>query len=107
GGAAEAAAGAGGAPRRAGVFSAAGLLYARAERHDVRFCRVSARDGDARELSRLEVDMRAALTTGEESSWDRVADMRYRGQNWSIPVEWPEGATLAELVERFEDAHER
>jgi 5-oxoprolinase (ATP-hydrolysing)/N-methylhydantoinase A len=94
-------------PPLAGLFSAAGLLYARAERHDVRFCRVSARDGATEELRRLEADMRATLATGEESSWQRVADMRYRGQNWSIPVEWPEGATLAELVDRFEDAHER
>src|SRR5207248_2676641 len=34
-------------PALAGLFSAAGLLFARTERHDVRFCKVSARDGDA------------------------------------------------------------
>ena len=94
-------------PPLAGLFSAAGLLYARAERHDVRFCRVAARDGELDELRRLEDEMRAALGTGEEVAWQRVADMRYRGQNWSIPVDWPDGASLAELVERFEDAHER
>jgi 5-oxoprolinase (ATP-hydrolysing) len=94
-------------PPLAGLFSAAGLLYARAERHDVRFCRVAARDGDAGVLRRLEADMRTALATGEEVAWQRVADMRYRGQNWSIPVEWPQGSTLVELVDRFEAAHER
>jgi len=94
-------------PPLAGLFSAAGLLYARAERHDVRFCRVSARDGDPKELRRLEDDMRASLATGDEIAWQRVADMRYRGQNWSIQVEWPEGISLGELVDRFEQAHER
>jgi 5-oxoprolinase (ATP-hydrolysing)/N-methylhydantoinase A len=94
-------------PPLAGLFSAAGLLYARAERHDVRFCRVSARDGDAAELCRLEDDMRVSLATGDEVGWERVADMRYRGQNWSIPVEWPEHVSLSQLVDRFEHAHER
>jgi N-methylhydantoinase A/oxoprolinase/acetone carboxylase beta subunit/N-methylhydantoinase B/oxoprolinase/acetone carboxylase alpha subunit len=94
-------------PPLAGLFSAAGLLYARAERHDVRFCRVSARDGDPRELARLEAEMREHLATGAEVAWQRVADMRYRGQNWSIPVDWPDDLSLAELVDRFERAHER
>jgi 5-oxoprolinase (ATP-hydrolysing)/N-methylhydantoinase A len=94
-------------PPLAGLFSAAGLLYARAERHDVRFCRVSARDGDGEGLRRLEQEMRAALATGEDVAWQRTADMRYRGQNWSIPVEWPEDVPLAELVHRFEHEHER
>jgi 5-oxoprolinase (ATP-hydrolysing)/N-methylhydantoinase A len=94
-------------PPLAGLFSAAGLLYARAERHDVRFCRVSARDGDPGELRRLEDDMRASLATGDEVAWERVADMRYRGQNWSIPVGWPEHVSLPQLVDRFEHAHER
>ena len=33
--------------------------------------------------------MRAALATGSPASveWQRVADVRYRGQSWSIPVE--------------------
>ncbi len=94
-------------PPLAGLFSAAGLLYARAERHDVRFCRIAARDGDVEELRRLEDDMRESLATGEEVAWQRVADVRYRGQNWSLPVEWPEHASLAELVDRFEDSHEQ
>src|SRR4029077_3769358 len=93
-------------PPLAGLFSAAGLLYARAERHDVRFCRVAARGGDAEELRRLEHDMRASLATGEEVAWHRAADMRYRGQNWSLPVEWPEDMSLDQLVDRFEEAHE-
>jgi N-methylhydantoinase A/oxoprolinase/acetone carboxylase beta subunit/N-methylhydantoinase B/oxoprolinase/acetone carboxylase alpha subunit len=94
-------------PPLAGLFSAAGLLFARTERHDVRFCKVSARGGDASELDRLEAEMRAALDGDDVVAWQRVADVRYRGQNWSVPVEFPAGTTLAALVERFEAEHER
>jgi 5-oxoprolinase (ATP-hydrolysing)/N-methylhydantoinase A len=94
-------------PPLAGLFSAAGLLVARTERHDVRFCKVSAQDGDAAELERLDAEMRAALDGDGVVEWQRVADVRYRGQNWSIPVDFPDGMPLAELVERFEAEHER
>jgi hypothetical protein len=100
-------------PPLAGLFSAAGLLFARSERHDVRFCRVAAREGEVGVLWRLEAEMREGLAAalGEEDvEWQRVADVRYRGQNWSIPVEWPgaiDAASLRELAERFEAAHER
>ncbi len=94
-------------PPLAGLFSAAGLLFARPERHDVRFCKVSARDGDDEELRRLEEEMRASMDAPDVVEWQRVADVRYRGQSWSIPVEWPEGVDVAALVERFEEAHEQ
>ena len=94
-------------PPLAGLFSAAGLLFARTERHDVRFCKVSARNGDPGELERLDGEMRAAIDGDDVVAWQRVADVRYRGQNWSIPVDFPDGTTLAELVERFEAEHER
>ena len=101
-------------PPLAGLFSAAGLLFARAECHDVRFCRVSAREpATSTTLARLEAEMRAALdrAIGDDVvEWQRVADVRYRGQSWSIPVELARRARrrpLAALVERFEDAHEQ
>src|SRR5438105_2185183 len=97
-------------PALAGLFSAAGLLFARTERHDVRFCKVSARDGDPAELWRLDAEMRMALDGDDVVEWQRVADVRYRGQNGSVPVELPGGidaASLAALVERFEAEHER
>ena len=41
----------------------------------------------------------------------RAVDMRYAGQNYELPVEWPamesSPALIAELVTRFERAHER
>jgi 5-oxoprolinase (ATP-hydrolysing) len=94
-------------PPLAGLFSAAGLLFARSERHDVRFCKVSARAGDPGELHRLDAEMRAVLDEDDVVEWQRTADMRYRGQNWSIPIDFPDGMPLTELVDRFEDEHER
>ncbi|MGI8420729.1 MAG: hydantoinase B/oxoprolinase family protein [Gaiellaceae bacterium] len=92
-------------PPLAGLFSAAGLLVARAECHDVRFCRIDARSPDLDELRRLDAELRSAA--GE---WQRSADVRYRGQSWSVPVELPgelDAAAVAGLVERFEAEHER
>jgi 5-oxoprolinase (ATP-hydrolysing)/N-methylhydantoinase A len=92
-------------PPVAGLFSAVGLLSAREERHDVRFCRVDARRPDLALLGRLDAEMRV---DAPESL--RIADVRYRGQSWSVPVDFPgeiddDGA--AALVERFEAEHER
>ena len=101
-------------PPLAGLFSAAGLLFARAEFHDVRFCRVSAREPDLATLQRLDDEMREALAAslghGVEAEWQRQADVRYRGQNWSVTIDFPgtiDDAALAALVERFEAEHER
>ena len=80
-------------PPLAGLFSAAGLLYARAEFHDVRFCRVSVREPDFETLERLDAEMRAALTESIGDAgpveWQRLADVRYRGQNWSLTIDFP------------------
>ena len=101
-------------PPLAGLFSAAGLLYARAEFHDVRFCRVSAREPDLETLERLDAEMRAALAASigaaVEVEWHRQADVCYRGQNWSITIDFPDAIdpqALAGLVDRFEAEHER
>jgi 5-oxoprolinase (ATP-hydrolysing) len=102
-------------PPLAGLFSAAGLLFARAEFHDVRFCRVDARDPDISRLCRLDDEMRAQLETrmGDRSGmreWLRSADLRYRGQNWSVRVDFPGDigrASIARLIERFEEEHDR
>ena len=52
----------------------------------------------------------ASLGPGVEAEWQRLADVRYRGQNWSVTIDFPgeiDDAALAALVERFEDEHER
>ena len=102
-------------PPLAGLFSAAGLLFARAEFHDVRFCRVSAREpdlSDAAAARRRDAarPRRAARARRRGRMAARQADVRYRGQNWSVTVDFPgaiDDAAAAALVERFEDEHER
>jgi 5-oxoprolinase (ATP-hydrolysing)/N-methylhydantoinase A len=92
-------------PPLAGLFSAAGLLHAREERHDVRFCRIDAREPDLEQLRRLDAEMRVPGTSRQ-----RAADMRYRGQSWSVPVDFPDEideVSVTALVERFEAEHER
>ena len=91
-------------PPLAGLFSAIGLLHARAEWHDVRFCRIDARSPDLHELRRLDAEMRC-----DADDWQRTADVRYRGQSWSVPIDFPgeiDEASVAALVERFEAEHE-
>src|SRR5262245_529578 len=99
-------------PPLAGLFSAAGLLLARAEYHDVRFCRIDAREPDLDLLRQLDAEMRTALApkVDGEIEWRRVADVRYRGQSWSIPIDLrdePDASGIAELVELFENEHEQ
>ena len=92
-------------PPLAGVFSAVGLLSARAERHDVRFCRIDARAPDLALLRQLDAEMRA-----DGDAWQRSADVRYRGQSWSVRVDLPgeiDAGSLVDLVSRFELEHER
>src|SRR5207244_1232330 len=102
-------------PPLAGLFSAAGLLFARKEFHDVRFCSVDARGEELELLNRLDGEMRTMLSEkiGDiaELEWQRSADVRYAGQSWDIEVDFPgdeiDSAALAELVDRFEAEHHR
>ncbi len=102
-------------PPDAGVFSAAGLLYARAEYHDVRFCELDARDSSvvspmALLLFEMEADLKANVVGGI-AEWVRSADVRYKGQSFDIEVTIPGAemteAGLAQLVRDFEDRHEQ
>ncbi len=103
-------------PPLAGLFSAAGLLFARKEFHDVRFCALDARaDATLSLLNEIDSELRSSLVAmiGEvgELEWQRSVDVRYVGQSWDIEVDFPgEGIdreALSELVERFEAEHER
>ena len=96
-------------PVLAGLFSSLGLLFARPELHEVRTCRLDPRSVDPRTVTEiydgLEERARAALGERAVSRWVRTADLRYGGQSWEIEVGF-EGS-LGDLVERFEDEHER
>lgn len=102
-------------PPNAGVFSAAGLLYARPEYHDVRFCELDARDPSvvttvSQLFDGLESGLESSISGGV-AEWIRSADVRYKGQSFDIEVNIPEeeltAAGLADLVRDFEDRHEQ
>ena len=102
-------------PPLAGLHSAAGLLFARSEFHDVRFCQVRADEPDLELLTALQAEMRAnlgaALGPDSERQWLRTADLRYAGQSWDIEVDFPgeaiDAGAIAALAARFEAEHER
>jgi 5-oxoprolinase (ATP-hydrolysing)/N-methylhydantoinase A len=100
-------------PPMAGLFSAVGLLYARVDYNDVRYCRLDARSPDFAGLSAFEDDMCQALTVKLSGTahvhWHRSADLRYRGQSWSIEVDFPgdtDDASVRSLVQGFEQQHQ-
>jgi N-methylhydantoinase A len=102
-------------PAIAGFFSAVGLLCARPEFHDVRPCYLDTREVELSQIRALYREMQeslASLLAGVGAiSWLRTADLRYLGQSWEIEVWFADGKldahSLADLVERFEDEHER
>jgi 5-oxoprolinase (ATP-hydrolysing) len=102
-------------PRLAGLFSATGLLFARTEFHDVRFCDIEASPSALSLLHDLRADMHDALAdrigAAAAPEWQLSADVRYAGQSWDIEVRLPsdvlDAASVADLVDRFEAEHER
>jgi 5-oxoprolinase (ATP-hydrolysing) len=102
-------------PPGAGLFSSLGILFARVELHDVRFCKADARDPDLQYLRDAVEEMRPALAAAIGSryplDWVLSADVRYLGQSWDIEVPLPGGdvtrASVDALVRDFEAEHER
>jgi N-methylhydantoinase A len=93
-------------PALAGLFSSLGLLFARPEFHDVHSCHLDARAVDPAEISRIFDELEARLAPSvKRPEWIRTADLRYGGQSWEVEVEFT--SSLAAVLERFEDAHER
>jgi N-methylhydantoinase A len=93
-------------PALAGLFSSLGLLFARPEFHDVHSCHLDARTVDPAELSRGYDELEARVAPSvERPEWIRSADLRYGGQSWEVEVEFT--GSLADMLEGFEDGHER
>jgi N-methylhydantoinase A len=93
-------------PALAGLFSSLGLLFARPEFHDVYSCHLDARTVDPAEISRIFDELEARVAPSlERPEWIRTADFRYGGQSWEVEVEFT--GSLADVLARFEDAHER
>jgi N-methylhydantoinase A len=101
-------------PALAGLFSSLGLLFARPEFHDVHPCHLDARAVAPAELARILEGLRARIApslVGDEVDWVASAELRYGEQSWEVEVDLAPGpvdtASLAGLVARFEDEHER
>lgn len=101
-------------PPLAGVFSAVGLLFARMQLEEVRFCRLDARAPDLDVLEALRAEMHEKLLnevpTHIDLGWRLSADIRYRGQSWDIEAEWEgdlDNVGAADTVDRFEREHGR
>ena len=102
-------------PPGAGLFSSLGILFARVELHDVRFCKTDARDPDLQYLRNAVAEMQPALATAIGSryplDWVLSADVRYLGQSWDIEVPFPGHEVTSDsvdgLVRDFEAEHER
>ena len=106
-------------PPASGVFSAVGLLQARAENHFVLtfFGRLSQVDPGALDDAYRTMKSQAEASLAEEGYgaadlvWRRSADLRYVGQAYELTVQAPDGRLGASgaglLEERFHDEHER
>src|SRR5262249_21256430 len=93
-------------PALAGLFSSLGLLFARPEFHDVHSCHLDARAVDPADVSPGFHQLEARLAPSvEQPEWIRSADLRYGGQSWEVEVAF--AGSLADVLDRFEDAHER
>jgi N-methylhydantoinase A len=106
-------------PMLAGLFSSLGLLFARPEFHDVHACHLDARTVTAPELDGILEGLRARLAPsleGAEVDWVPSVELRYGGQSWEVEVELApnpldtapiDAESLIDLIDRFEDQHER
>jgi N-methylhydantoinase A len=105
-------------PPHPGLCAAVGAMIAEARVDRVRTCYARSDAVIVDELAELERELRQEvlaelrLTVGEATiELERIAAMRYEGQNYELEVPLAEGdldpKTWTELVARFETAHER
>ena len=99
-------------PRNPAVFSAWGMLVTDLRRDFVRTRITPLDESTAPALSAAFADLeRGALdevgrdSPGVELTCSRYADLRYRGQEHTVKIPFPDGAAAA--LERFHEAHER
>ena len=101
-------------PPAAGVFSALGLLFPETQHHYIRTFKRAVSDIGPEEIeahfATLEAEAHEELAAegyAERIRIDRLADMRYAGENSELTVDAPADQALALLAETFHRAHER
>jgi N-methylhydantoinase A len=103
-------------PPHAGLCAAVGAMISQARVDRVRTCYARSDQVDVAQLGELEREVRELAVadlhrTAERSqpNLERVAAMRYEGQNYELEVALPEGeldeTRWLELLGRFQDAH--
>ena len=58
-------------------------------------------------IAQVAADLAAEGVAAADQEFRVEIDVRYAGQAFEVPLEQPRGATIAELVERFDAEHER
>ncbi len=105
-------------PPHAGLCAAVGAMIAQARVDRVRTCYARSDQVDIAALAELERELRheavadlRRTAADAEPRLERVAAMRYEGQNYELEVTLADGdldeAGWAGLLRRFEEAHER
>ncbi len=94
-------------PRAGGVLSALGLCASERRRDTVRTVMLSGSELSAERLAKEIEGLIAATGAGLEGATpELVYEMRYDGQAFELPVSGPRDPDPADLIERFERAHE-
>jgi N-methylhydantoinase A len=94
-------------PRAGGVLSAFGLCASDRRRDTARTVMLSGADLSAARIAAAVAEMRDAAGTGLDGARAEVVyGMRYSGQAFELPVPGDPEPDPAELIARFEDAHE-
>jgi N-methylhydantoinase A len=102
-------------PPAPGVFSAVGLLLAEVEHEFTSSLMISSLRGTDAELARAFSDLEERALSEMKSEdhpidrieMKRIAELRYSGQAYELPVTVESGDTLAAVLERFHSEHER
>jgi N-methylhydantoinase A len=94
-------------PRAGGVLSALGLCASERRRDTVRTVMLGGPELSAERLAKEVEGLIAATGAGLEAATpELVYEMRYDGQAFELPVPGPRDPEPADLIERFERAHE-
>jgi N-methylhydantoinase A len=94
-------------PRAGGVLSALGLCASERRRDTARTVMLSGEDLGAERIAAEVAALRTTAATGLEGAEpELVYEMRYSGQAFELPVAGSAEPDPADLIERFEAAHE-